>query len=95
MKRRDLFTGSLTVSAMALGTRRLSAFPAPAAEFPKAPGLTKSVAEFIVNTKYADIPQEVIELGKKSILDGFGPSKTAGYEQAGYGVDAVVFPRVA
>ena len=72
MKRRDLFKGSLAVSAMALGARRLSAFPAPAAEFPKAPGLTKSVAAFIVNTKYADIPQDVIDLGKKSILDGFG-----------------------
>ena len=46
--------------------------PALSAEFPKAPGLTKSVAEFIVNTKYADIPPDVIELGKKSILDGFG-----------------------
>jgi 2-methylcitrate dehydratase PrpD len=54
--------------------------PAPAApaaaarpaEFPKAPGLTKSVAEFIVGTKYSDLPHDVIDLGKKSILDGFG-----------------------
>ena len=44
----------------------------PAAEFPKAPGLTKSVAAFLVNTKYADIPKDVMELGRKSILDGFG-----------------------
>ena len=44
----------------------------PADEFPKAPGLTKYVAEFIVNTRYEDIPGEVLELGKKSILDGFG-----------------------
>ncbi len=44
----------------------------PAGEFPKAPGLTKYVAEFIVNTRYEDIPGEVLELGKKSILDGFG-----------------------
>jgi len=72
MKRRDLFKGSLAVSALALGGRPLAAFPAPAVEFPKAPGLTKSVAEFIVNTKYTDIPRNVIELGKKSILDGFG-----------------------
>src|SRR5262249_17618396 len=41
-------------------------------EFPKSPGLTKSVAEFIVGTRYEDIPADVIELGKKSILDGFG-----------------------
>jgi hypothetical protein len=40
--------------------------------FPKAPGLTKYVAEFIVNTKYEDIPEEVIELGKKTMLDVFG-----------------------
>jgi 2-methylcitrate dehydratase PrpD len=44
----------------------------PVTEFPKAPGLTKYVAEFIVNTKYEDIPGNVLELGKKSILDGFG-----------------------
>jgi len=35
-------------------------------------GLTRYVADFIVNTSYARIPAEVIELGKKSILDGFG-----------------------
>lgn len=40
--------------------------------FPKAPGLTKYVAEFITNTKYEDIPEEVIELGKKTMLDAFG-----------------------
>jgi 2-methylcitrate dehydratase PrpD len=40
--------------------------------FPKAPGLTKYVAEFVVNTKYEDIPEEVIELGKKTMLDAFG-----------------------
>ena len=35
-------------------------------------GLTRHVAEFIVNTKYTDLPGDVIELGKKSILDGLG-----------------------
>jgi len=29
-------------------------------------------AEFVWQTKYEDIPGEVIELGKKSILDGLG-----------------------
>src|SRR6476660_1170108 len=72
MNRRDLFKNSLAVSALALGRGRVEAAPKPAAEFPKAPGLTKSVAEFIVNTKYEDIPADVIDLGKKSILDGFG-----------------------
>jgi 2-methylcitrate dehydratase PrpD len=74
MNRRDLFKTSLAASVLALGGRRSDASPAPAvpAEFPKAPGLTKSVAEFIVSTKYEDIPSDVIDLGKKSILDGFG-----------------------
>jgi len=75
MKRRDLFKNSLAVSALAALTpaaRRARAAPGPAAEFPKAPGLTRSVAEFIVGAKYQDIPENVIELGKKSILDGFG-----------------------
>ncbi len=44
----------------------------PAVDFPKSPGLTKYVAEFIVNTKYENIPEDVIALGKKTILDGFG-----------------------
>ena len=51
MKRRDLFKNSLALStlgvlgAQARGARRVHASPGPAAEFPKAPGLTKSVAE--------------------------------------------------
>ena len=45
---------------------------APAADFPKTPGLTQYVGQFVLQTKYEDIPAEVIELGKKSILDGFG-----------------------
>ena len=34
--------------------------------------LTASVAAFIAATKYPDIPKDVVQLGKKSILDGFG-----------------------
>jgi len=34
------------------------------ADFPKAPGLTEYVGEFVWQTKYEDIPGEVIELGK-------------------------------
>ena len=76
MKRRDLFKSSLALSALTVGARRVRAAPsaatAPAAEFPKAPGLTRSVAEFIVGTTYKDLPANVLALGKKSILDGFG-----------------------
>ncbi len=34
--------------------------------------VTDYVARFIVNTRYEDIPSEVIELARKSILDGLG-----------------------
>ena len=44
----------------------------PEPPFPQLQKLTASVAEFVVNTKYADIPAETQELGKKSILDGLG-----------------------
>jgi len=68
MIRRDFFKSALAISAVKTGGER----SAPAPEFPKSPGLTRYVSEFIVNTKYADIPDDVLELGKKSILDGFG-----------------------
>ena len=35
-------------------------------------GLTHYVTEFVVRTKLPDIPPDVIELGKKSMLDGLG-----------------------
>jgi len=37
-----------------------------------ATGLTREVAEFVVNAKYSDIPRDVLDLGRKSILDGIG-----------------------
>ncbi len=36
------------------------------------PDATGYVAAFIVNTRFADIPAEVLELSRKSILDGLG-----------------------
>ena len=38
----------------------------------KGEGLTRRVAEFAAGAAFADIPDEVLELGKKSVLDGFG-----------------------
>jgi 2-methylcitrate dehydratase PrpD len=35
-------------------------------------GVTLRMAEFVVRTRYDDLPPELIELGKKSILDGAG-----------------------
>jgi 2-methylcitrate dehydratase PrpD len=74
MKRRDFFRSSVAAAAAGLANGPLWAAAAPCSEgeFPKAPGLTKYVSEFIVNTKFEDIPSEVLELGKKSMLDGFG-----------------------
>src|SRR5258708_20479066 len=52
-------------------TARAGENPAPG-DFPKTAGLTKYVGDFVVRTRYEDIPAGVIELGKKSILDGLG-----------------------
>ncbi|MCI0464294.1 MAG: MmgE/PrpD family protein [Gemmataceae bacterium] len=41
-------------------------------KFPQVAGLTQQVAAFMARTTYADLPDEVIELGKKSILDSLG-----------------------
>src|SRR5260370_27994287 len=38
----------------------------------KADGLTRYATEFVVRTQFSDLPVDVIELGKKSILDGLG-----------------------
>ena len=73
MKRREFFGSSIgMVAASALPA--LAALPPQeaATKFPNVPGLTKYVSEFIVNTTYKDIPEEVLALGRKSILDGFG-----------------------
>jgi hypothetical protein len=40
--------------------------------FPQVQELTAHTAEFVVNLKFADIPTEPLELGKKSILDCLG-----------------------
>ncbi|MDP9147761.1 MAG: MmgE/PrpD family protein, partial [Acidobacteriota bacterium] len=69
-----LAVASALVESPTLLTAKESKPPSDAAksDFPKSPGLTKYVAEFIVNTKYEDIPEEVIALGKKTMLDAFG-----------------------
>jgi len=71
MIRRDFFKTPLALAGLTIGQ---AAEPAAAAgeEVAKAPDLTRSIAEFVVNTKYEDIPAEVVALGKKTLLDGFG-----------------------
>jgi 2-methylcitrate dehydratase PrpD len=79
MRRRDFCVASLAAAGLAFSKgvvtvaeaapqAKTGATPLPA----EAPGLTKYVCEFIVNARYEDIPPEVMELAKKSILDGFG-----------------------
>ncbi|MBT8333386.1 MAG: MmgE/PrpD family protein [Deltaproteobacteria bacterium] len=46
-------------------------------------GLTQEVAQFIVSLKYDHIPPEVVELGKKSILDGFGLALAGSIAESG------------
>ena len=72
MIRRDFCKTSLALAGLALRSERLIASASPAEEFPKSPGLTKYVSEFIVNAKYEDLPEDVLAIGKKTILDGFG-----------------------
>jgi len=73
MRRRDFGKTSLAaLGASVLANTATLANNAEPGDFPKTPGLTKYVAEFVVRTKYEDIPGNVIELGKKSILDGLG-----------------------
>jgi 2-methylcitrate dehydratase PrpD len=45
--------------------------------------LTKYVAEFVVGTKVGDLPAEVVDLGKKSILDGFGLALSGSVAKSG------------
>jgi len=79
MKRRDFLKtasgagatlGFLSGPALALSTE--SDQPCQPAPFPQVQKLTEYVGQFVIQTRYADIPAEVLELSKKSILDGLG-----------------------
>src|ERR1700738_4642156 len=73
MLRRDFGKASLGVMASrVLSVSAKRAGPAPGADFPKTNGLTEYVGRFVATTTYEEIPEQVIELGKKSILDGLG-----------------------
>ncbi|HXJ13763.1 MAG TPA: MmgE/PrpD family protein [Candidatus Limnocylindrales bacterium] len=73
MRRRDFGKTSLAViGASLLANTAEAAKNTEPGDFPKTPGLTKYLAEFVIRTKYENIHADVIELGKKSILDGLG-----------------------
>lgn len=45
--------------------------------------LTRYVAEFVVGTTFGDLSTEVVDLGKKSILDGFGLALSGSVAKSG------------
>jgi 2-methylcitrate dehydratase PrpD len=84
MKRRDFGKAALgAIASTALVHSAKSAGAAPRADFPHSQGLTNYVGEFVIATKYGEIPEEVIELGKKSILDGLGLALAGSKAQTG------------
>jgi hypothetical protein len=70
MTRREI--SRLAVLGAVAGSRALAptAFAQKAAA--RTEPVTDYVARFIVNTRYEDIPSDVLELARKSILDGLG-----------------------
>ena len=73
MLRRDFGKASLgAVASTVCANSVKGTSTAPRGEFPQVRGLTEYVGQFVTTTKYEDIPADIIELGKKSILDGLG-----------------------
>jgi len=73
MRRRDFGKTSLAaIGASIFAETAQAGESAGAPDFPKTLGLTKYVGDFVVRTKYEDVPASVVELGKKSVLDGLG-----------------------
>jgi 2-methylcitrate dehydratase PrpD len=72
MLRRDFGKASLGMIASGALSAPAKKAESSTSDFPKAPGLTSYVGRFVVTTTYEQIPEEVVELGKKSILDGLG-----------------------
>jgi 2-methylcitrate dehydratase PrpD len=84
MRRRDFGMASLGVIASTMladsteGAERMCR-----SDFPRALGLTDYVGKFVSQAKYEDIPGDVVELGKKSILDGLGLALAGSKAQTG------------
>ena len=84
MRRRDFGKASLgALGSTAFLRSAVGAGKVHGDEFAKAPGLTQYVGKFVASTKYQDIPQDIIELGKKSILDGLGLALAGSRAQTG------------
>jgi 2-methylcitrate dehydratase PrpD len=72
MLRREFGKASLGIMASSALSASVIRAESPGSSFPNPPGLTAYVGRFVATTTYEQIPEEVIELGKKSILDGLG-----------------------
>src|ERR1700744_6415491 len=73
MTRREVIGSAVFCIGGGLSFRGLTeAFAATPGKPPEPPPVTSYVADFITNTRYTDVPAEVIDLAKKSILDGIG-----------------------
>jgi 2-methylcitrate dehydratase PrpD len=80
IKRRDFLRTATGLGATlgVLGGAQLASgsdnAPQPCAQpaFPQVQKVTAIVADFVVKTQFTDVPSDVIELGKKSILDALG-----------------------
>ncbi|HXM21969.1 MAG TPA: MmgE/PrpD family protein [Terriglobales bacterium] len=84
MLRRDFGKAALgAIASTALLNSAKGAGVVPCADFPKTSGLTDYVGRFVATTKYEDIPEDVIELGKKSILDSVGLALAGSMAQTG------------
>ena len=87
MKRRDFVSRSAlaTVAGLLTNAKGYSSevpLPCPA-PFPNVEEVTKYVAQFVVDTTLAQIPEVVLELGKKSILDGLGLALAGSVAESG------------
>jgi 2-methylcitrate dehydratase PrpD len=89
MKRRDLLKSivpvgvTLMVDQRILGTQGQTQPTLSGKSSIGDSGLTKYVAEFVLNLKYEDIPADVVSMGKKSILDGFGLALAGSMAESG------------
>src|ERR1700704_5057467 len=72
MRRRDFGKTSFGVIAATMLPGSGPAQPSAPGDFPPNAGLTRYVGTFVTQTKYQEIPADVMELGKKSILDALG-----------------------
>jgi 2-methylcitrate dehydratase PrpD len=52
-----------------------------------ASGVTAELARFVADTRYEDVPADVIELGRKSILDGLGLALAGSVAESGHIVE--------